>query len=291
MLQEKKSRLTGISAIKSHILAAKTVANIIKTSLGPRGMDKILVSPDGDVTVTNDGGMLPGRAGKGWQCLARAGRAELGQDGAGTGRGIQRLRVASVLTTTRACFSFRPPPLPLSLPRPSPCHTPLPAPPLSTTTSRSNHSEPNARGAPDCQAARAAEQVPGRRNRRWHYRCCWYGYWCKGARSAALLRGRCRTSDVLGPGCVRARFLVLAGALLEYAEQLLDRGVHPMKIADGYERACRVAVERLDQIGDKIEFDRDNIEPLLKTAMTSLGSKMCVCLLAQMPLPPPSPSC
>ena len=70
--------------------------------------------------------------------------------------------------------------------------------------------------------------------------------------------------------------VVLAGALLEYAEQLLDRGVHPMKIADGYERACRVAVERLDQIGDKIEFDRDNIEPLLKTAMTSLGSKMCV---------------
>jgi len=67
---------------------------------------------------------------------------------------------------------------------------------------------------------------------------------------------------------------VLAGALLEQAEQLLDRGVHPMKIADGYERACRVAVQRLEEIGDRIEFDRNNIEPLLKTAMTSLGSKM-----------------
>jgi len=72
----------------------------------------------------------------------------------------------------------------------------------------------------------------------------------------------------------RGRGAVLAGALLEQAEQLLDRGVHPMKIADGYERACRVAVQRLEEIGDRIEFDRNNIEPLLKTAMTSLGSKM-----------------
>ena len=82
---------------------------------------------------------------------------------------------------------------------------------------------------------------------------------------------------------------VLAGALLEYAEQLLDRGVHPMKIADGYERACRVAVERLDQIGDKVDFDRDNIEPLVKTAMTSLGSKMCAICATQYPRPPVGP--
>lgn len=40
---------------QSHILAARTVATIVKTSLGPRGLDKILVSPDGDITVTNDG--------------------------------------------------------------------------------------------------------------------------------------------------------------------------------------------------------------------------------------------
>ena len=66
----------------------------------------------------------------------------------------------------------------------------------------------------------------------------------------------------------------MAGALLEHAEQLLDRGVHPMRISDGYERACRIAVQRLDEIGDVIEFDRDNLEPLIKTAMTSLGSKM-----------------
>jgi len=34
------------------------VANILRTSLGPRGMDKILVSPDGDVTATNDGATI-----------------------------------------------------------------------------------------------------------------------------------------------------------------------------------------------------------------------------------------
>ena len=43
---------------QSHILAAKSVANILKTSLGPKGLDKMMVSPDGDVTVTNDGATI-----------------------------------------------------------------------------------------------------------------------------------------------------------------------------------------------------------------------------------------
>lgn len=34
------------------------MANILRTSLGPKGLDKILVSPDGDVTVTNDGATI-----------------------------------------------------------------------------------------------------------------------------------------------------------------------------------------------------------------------------------------
>ena len=34
---------------------------------------------------------------------------------------------------------------------------------------------------------------------------------------------------------------VMAGALLEQAETLLDRGIHPLRIAEGYEMACRVA--------------------------------------------------
>jgi T-complex protein 1 subunit epsilon len=40
------------------VVAAKAVANAMKTSLGPKGMDKMLVSPDGDVTVTNDGATI-----------------------------------------------------------------------------------------------------------------------------------------------------------------------------------------------------------------------------------------
>jgi T-complex protein 1 subunit epsilon len=66
----------------------------------------------------------------------------------------------------------------------------------------------------------------------------------------------------------------LAGALLEQSEALLDRGIHPIRIADGFERACNVAVAHLDKISETVEFSKDDTENLLKTAMTSLGSKM-----------------
>ncbi|KAK3736622.1 hypothetical protein QZH41_018299 [Actinostola sp. cb2023] len=56
--QQSQSRLTGLEAQKSHILAARAVANILRTSLGPKGMDKMMVSPDGEVTVTNDGATI-----------------------------------------------------------------------------------------------------------------------------------------------------------------------------------------------------------------------------------------
>ena len=39
-------------------MAAKSVAGILRTSLGPKGLDKMLVSPDGDVMVTNDGATI-----------------------------------------------------------------------------------------------------------------------------------------------------------------------------------------------------------------------------------------
>lgn len=72
--------------------------------------------------------------------------------------------------------------------------------------------------------------------------------------------------------------IVLAGALLEQSEALLDRGIHPIRIADGFERACAVAVKHLDSISDRIQFSKENTDNLLKTAMTSLGSKMYACL-------------
>ena len=47
-----------LNPLQSHILAARSVANTLKTSLGPKGMDKMLVSPDGDVTISNDGATI-----------------------------------------------------------------------------------------------------------------------------------------------------------------------------------------------------------------------------------------
>lgn len=67
---------------------------------------------------------------------------------------------------------------------------------------------------------------------------------------------------------------VLAGALLEQAEQLLDRGIHPIRISDGYDQAARIATEQLDKIAETFPYDPNNTEPLVQTAMTTLGSKV-----------------
>lgn len=42
----------------SNITAAKAVADCVRTSLGPRGMDKMIIEPKGDVTITNDGATI-----------------------------------------------------------------------------------------------------------------------------------------------------------------------------------------------------------------------------------------
>lgn len=156
--QAKKTRSHGIEAIKSHILAARTVANIVRTSLGPRGLDKILISPDGEITITNDGATI------------------LGQ-----------MEV-------------------------------------------------------EHQIAKLLVQLSKSQD------------------------------DEIGDGTTGV--VVLAGALLEQSEELLDRGLHPMRIADGFERACAVAVNHLESISDRIEYTKENSGNLLKAAMTSLGSKI-----------------
>ncbi len=48
-------RLIGRDAQRNNILAAKLVSDIVKTTLGPKGMDKMLVSPTDEIIVTNDG--------------------------------------------------------------------------------------------------------------------------------------------------------------------------------------------------------------------------------------------
>lgn len=156
--QEKQKRLTGVDALKSHILAAKAVANIIKTSLGPKGLDKMMVSSDGDVTVTNDGATI--------------------------------LKMMDV----------------------------------------------------DHQIAKLLVQLSQSQD------------------------------DEIGDGTTGV--VVLAGALLEEAEQLLDRGIHPIRIADGFEMAARCALAHLDSIAESFTVSSDDKEKLIQTAMTTLGSKI-----------------
>jgi len=151
--------LKGTDAHKSHILAAKTVANVLKTSLGPKGLDKMMISPDGEVTITNDGATILGQM------------------------DVQH-QIAK----------------------------------LMVQLSQSQDSE-------------------------------------------------------IGDGTTGV--VVLAGALLEQSENLIDKGLHPIRIADGYEMAARIATKKLDEIADTYHVDlHGDLEPLIKVAMTSLGSKI-----------------
>ena len=55
ILPEGIERTMGRDAQRNNILAAKLVSDAIKTTLGPKGMDKMLVDSMGDITITNDG--------------------------------------------------------------------------------------------------------------------------------------------------------------------------------------------------------------------------------------------
>jgi len=156
--QQSKNRVKGVEATKANILAARSISNILRTSLGPKGMDKLLVSPDGDVTITNDGATI-------------LSQMEIHQQ-------VARLMVE-----------------------------------LSSSQ-----------------------------------------------------------DDEIGDGTTGV--VVLAGSLLEQAEVLLNKGIHPVRIARGFEAASQVAIEQLAKISEKVEFSKDNIEPLLTTAKTTLSSKI-----------------
>jgi len=156
--QQSKNRIKGIEATKANILAARSISNILRTSLGPKGMDKLLVSPDGDVTITNDGATI-------------LSQMEIHQQ-------VARLMVE-----------------------------------LSSSQ-----------------------------------------------------------DDEIGDGTTGV--VVLAGALLEQAEILLNKGIHPVRIARGFEAASLVAIEQLAKISEKVNFSKDNLEPLLTTAKTTLSSKI-----------------
>lgn len=161
--QGKKQRSHGLEATKSHILAARSVALIIKTSLGPRGLDKILVSPDGDITITNDG--------------------------------------ATILSQMQM----------------------------------------------DNQIAKLLVELSKSQD------------------------------DEIGDGTTGV--VVLASALLDQALELIEKGIHPIKVARGFDEACKVAVEHLDNIADEVAvpksiLDTENTGDLFKALKTSLGLKI-----------------
>ena len=56
--QSKKLRKKGLEAQKANLLAARLVSRVLRTSLGPKGMDKMMVDQDGSVTVSNDGATI-----------------------------------------------------------------------------------------------------------------------------------------------------------------------------------------------------------------------------------------
>jgi len=58
ILKEGTSRSRGKEARRNNIMAAKVIAEAVRTTLGPRGMDKMLIDNLGDITITNDGAAI-----------------------------------------------------------------------------------------------------------------------------------------------------------------------------------------------------------------------------------------
>ncbi|MBL7001186.1 MAG: TCP-1/cpn60 chaperonin family protein [Nitrosopumilus sp.] len=156
LLKEGGTETKGRDAQKNNIAASKIIAEIVRTSLGPRGMDKMLVDSLGDVTITNDGATI-----------------------------LKEIDV----------------------------------------------------------------QHP----------------------AAKMLVEISKTTDnEVGDGTTSA--VVLAGALLENAESLIDQDVHPTIIVDGYRKAARKAKQFLESIADQVSSNDRNI--LTKIAKTSMQTKL-----------------
>jgi thermosome len=155
ILKEGTQRSYGREALRNNILAAKVLAEMLKTSLGPRGLDKMLIDSFGDVTVTNDGATI-----------------------------VKEMEVQ----------------------------------------------HPAAKLLVEIAKAQDAEVGDG-------------------------------TTSVV----------VLAGALLDKAEALLEQNIHPTLIIEGYTKAMNKALELLDKTA--VPVDVNNDENLRKIATTTIGSK------------------
>src|SRR3990170_42740 len=152
LLREGATETKGREAQKNNIAACKIIAEIVKSSLGPRGMDKMLVDSLGDVTITNDGATI-----------------------------LKEIDV----------------------------------------------------------------QHP----------------------AAKMLVEISKTTDnEVGDGTTSV--VILAGALLENAESLINQNVHPIIIVDGYRKAAKKAKQYLEEIADVVTAnDKSILQKIAKTAM------------------------
>jgi thermosome len=155
ILKEGTSRKRGKEAQKNNIMAAKIIAEVLRSTLGPRGMDKMLIDGLGDITITNDG--------------------------------------AAILDEI------------------------------------------------DVQHPAAKMMVEVAKTQ----------------------------DDMVGDGTTTA--VILAGELLQKAEDLLAQNIHPTIIVQGYRKAVEKAVEALAKLA--ITIDIDDRAALKKVSMTSMGSK------------------
>ena len=156
ILKEGSSQSRGKEAQRNNIAAAKLISEVVKSSIGPRGMDKMLVDSLGDVTITNDGATM-----------------------------LKEIDVQH-------------------------------------------------------PAAKMLVEVPK------------------------------TTDNEVGDGTTSA--VVLAGALLEKAEELLDKDVHPTVIVDGYSKASKRAIEAFEGMAEKVTPEDKGW--LTKVAKTSMQTKL-----------------
>ena len=156
ILKEGASQTKGRDAQKNNIAAAKLIAEVVRSSLGPRGMDKMLVDGLGDVTITNDGATI-----------------------------LKEIDVQH------------------------------PAAKMMVEISKA-------------------------------------------------------TDNEVGDGT--SSVVVLAGALIEKAEELINKDVHPTIIVDGYRKSALKSIEIFNQIAQKI--DGSNKAELIKIARTSMQTKL-----------------
>ena len=58
VLKESATRTEGRDAQRANVSAARVLGELVRSSLGPKGMDKMIVNSFGDVTITNDGATI-----------------------------------------------------------------------------------------------------------------------------------------------------------------------------------------------------------------------------------------